>query len=77
MLTTEENRLITLTGPGTPGGALMRCYWQPVALANEIPPGGARIKCPTCQKPLNRIDNTELKTALKWKIKQLEEDISK
>ena len=35
------------------------------------------FKCPTCGKPLNRIDNTELKAALRWKIKQLEEDISK
>jgi len=41
MLTKEENRLITLTGPGTPGGALMRCYWHPIALADELQPGGA------------------------------------
>jgi phenylpropionate dioxygenase-like ring-hydroxylating dioxygenase large terminal subunit len=41
MLTKEENRLITLTGPDTPGGALMRCYWHPIALADELPPGGA------------------------------------
>jgi phthalate 4,5-dioxygenase len=43
MQTKEENRLITLTGPGTPGGALMRCYWHPVALAEELPPEGAPI----------------------------------
>jgi phenylpropionate dioxygenase-like ring-hydroxylating dioxygenase large terminal subunit len=41
MLTKEENRLITLTGPGTPCGALMRCYWHPVALCEELPPGSA------------------------------------
>ena len=41
MLSKEENRLITLTGPGTPAGALMRRYWHPVALADELPPGGA------------------------------------
>jgi phenylpropionate dioxygenase-like ring-hydroxylating dioxygenase large terminal subunit len=41
MLTQEENRLITLTGPDTPGGALMRCYWHPIALSDELPPGGA------------------------------------
>ena len=35
------------------------------------------FKCPTCSKPLNRLDNTELKNALRWKIKQLEEDVSK
>jgi nitrite reductase/ring-hydroxylating ferredoxin subunit len=43
MLTKEENRLITLTGPGTPGGALMRCYWHPIALADELPPDGAPL----------------------------------
>ena len=43
MLTNEENQLITLTGPGTPGGDLMRCYWHPVALSEELPPGGAPI----------------------------------
>jgi len=43
MLTKDENRLITLTGPGTPGGALMRCYWHPIALADELPPGGAPL----------------------------------
>ncbi|GAA5164796.1 aromatic ring-hydroxylating dioxygenase subunit alpha [Pseudonocardia eucalypti] len=32
----EDNRKITETGPGTPGGAWMRRYWQPVALAEEL-----------------------------------------
>jgi phthalate 4,5-dioxygenase oxygenase subunit len=32
----EENELLTRTGPGTPGGDLMRRYWQPVALAREL-----------------------------------------
>ena len=41
MLTKEDNRLITLTGPDTPGGELMRCYWHPIALADELPPGAA------------------------------------
>lgn len=40
MLTQEQNDLLTLTGPGTPGGDLLRRYWQPVALAREIPVGG-------------------------------------
>ncbi|HLH98493.1 MAG TPA: Rieske 2Fe-2S domain-containing protein [Xanthobacteraceae bacterium] len=39
MLTKDQNQLLTRTGRGTPGGALMRCYWQPVALAEEIPFG--------------------------------------
>jgi phthalate 4,5-dioxygenase len=36
MLTAEKNQLITQTGPGTPCGALMRRYWQPAALAEEL-----------------------------------------
>src|SRR5919199_380087 len=43
MLTAEQNALITRTGPGTPGGDLMRRYWHPVALREELPPGGAPI----------------------------------
>jgi phenylpropionate dioxygenase-like ring-hydroxylating dioxygenase large terminal subunit len=37
MLGREQNDLITLTRPGTPGGDLMRRYWQPVALSEEVP----------------------------------------
>lgn len=40
MLSREQNELLTRTGPGQPAGELMRRYWQPVALASEIPPGG-------------------------------------
>jgi phenylpropionate dioxygenase-like ring-hydroxylating dioxygenase large terminal subunit len=40
MLTREQNDLVTRTGPGTPGGEMLRRYWQPVALARELPPGG-------------------------------------
>lgn len=36
MLTADQNLLITATGPGTPCGALMRRYWQPAALAEEL-----------------------------------------
>jgi hypothetical protein len=36
MLTAEKNRLITETGPGTRCGALMRSYWQPAALVEEL-----------------------------------------
>jgi phthalate 4,5-dioxygenase oxygenase subunit len=43
MLTREENDLITQTGPGTPGGDLFRRYWQPVALSEELPDGGAPV----------------------------------
>ena len=43
MLSKAQNDLVTQTGPGTPGGEFMRRYWQPVALAEELPPGGAPI----------------------------------
>lgn len=36
MLSREQNDLITLTGPGTPGGDMMRRYWHPVALSEEL-----------------------------------------
>ena len=39
MVNAHENDLITLTGPGTPGGKLMRRYWHPIALASELPTG--------------------------------------
>lgn len=36
MLSREDNALITRTGPGTPGGAMMRRYWLPLALSEEL-----------------------------------------
>jgi phenylpropionate dioxygenase-like ring-hydroxylating dioxygenase large terminal subunit len=44
MITQEENNRLTQTGPGMPCGELMRRYWQPVALAEELPQGGAPLK---------------------------------
>jgi len=40
MLTQHQNDLLTRTGPGTPGGRLLRAYWQPVAIDRDLPPGG-------------------------------------
>jgi phenylpropionate dioxygenase-like ring-hydroxylating dioxygenase large terminal subunit len=39
----EENELLTRTGPGTPAGELLRRYWQPVALSEELPIGSAPL----------------------------------
>src|SRR5437868_9435427 len=36
MLTREENELLTRVGPGTPGGALLRRYWQPACYVGEL-----------------------------------------
>jgi phenylpropionate dioxygenase-like ring-hydroxylating dioxygenase large terminal subunit len=43
MTTAEENRLLTETGPGTPGGRLLRRYWQPIAKSDELPEGSAPV----------------------------------
>ena len=37
MLTPQQNERLTRVGPGTPGGALFRRYWIPVALTEELP----------------------------------------
>ena len=48
MLTPEDNALLTQVGPGTPVGILLRRYWMPVLLSNEVaqpdsPPVRTRI----------------------------------
>jgi len=35
------------------------------------------FKCPTCSKPLEPQDNSDLKKALAWKIKQIEDEMNK
>ncbi|MDE0056607.1 MAG: Rieske 2Fe-2S domain-containing protein [Defluviicoccus sp.] len=37
MLSAEQNDRLTRTGPGTEMGAVMRRYWQPFALVEELP----------------------------------------
>jgi phthalate 4,5-dioxygenase oxygenase subunit len=45
MLTAEENRTLTLTGPGSPMGEVFRRYWQPALLSRELPePDGAPLR---------------------------------
>ncbi|MGH7873173.1 MAG: Rieske 2Fe-2S domain-containing protein [Candidatus Binatia bacterium] len=44
MISAQENNLLTQTNPGMPAGELLRRYWQPVALSEELPPGGAPLK---------------------------------
>jgi phthalate 4,5-dioxygenase len=36
MISAEQNELMTRIGRGTPAGALLRNYWQPVALVEEL-----------------------------------------
>jgi phthalate 4,5-dioxygenase oxygenase subunit len=45
MLKKEDNERVTRVGPGTPMGAVMRRYWQPVLLSEELPENdGAPIR---------------------------------
>ena len=43
MMTKEESQLLTRVGPGTPAGELLRRYWQPVALSEELPSRAAPV----------------------------------
>jgi hypothetical protein len=43
MISRDENQLLTQTGRGTSAGELLRRYWQPVALSEELPLGGAPL----------------------------------
>ncbi|UCE32079.1 MAG: Rieske 2Fe-2S domain-containing protein, partial [Burkholderiales bacterium] len=36
MISAEQNQRMTRVGPGTPAGMLLRRYWQPVALLEEL-----------------------------------------
>jgi phthalate 4,5-dioxygenase oxygenase subunit len=40
---TSRYQYLTDTNVGTPAGELLRRYWQPVALANDLPSGGAPL----------------------------------
>ncbi|HEY7064881.1 MAG TPA: phthalate 4,5-dioxygenase, partial [Chloroflexota bacterium] len=42
MLSKEENELLTRTGPGTAMGQLMRRYWVPALLSEELPEADGR-----------------------------------
>src|ERR671926_124645 len=37
MLSSRDNQYVTQVGPGTPMGAVFRCFWLPALLASEIP----------------------------------------
>ena len=43
MISQAENDLLTQTGSGAPCGQLMRRYWQPVGLTEELAQGGAPL----------------------------------
>ena len=43
MLSQEDNELLVRVGPGTAMGELLRRYWQPAALSEELPHHGAPV----------------------------------
>ena len=48
MLSAEENEILTRVGPDTPMGQMLRRYWIPACMSEELPkPGGApkRVPC--------------------------------
>ena len=48
----EQNELVTRIGPGTACGALMRQYWQPVALVDEFDPA---LDARMAQRPVKAV----------------------
>src|SRR3990170_2122362 len=45
MLSTDDNELLTRVGPGTPMGELLRRFWMPALLEEEVPtPDCAPVK---------------------------------
>lgn len=48
----QQNELITRVGPGTACGAVLRRYWQPVALVDEFDP---RLDARMAERPLKAV----------------------
>src|SRR5205809_8136430 len=48
MITHQQNEVLTRTGPGTPMGELLRRYWIPALMSEELP----RPNCPPVQVQL-------------------------
>jgi phenylpropionate dioxygenase-like ring-hydroxylating dioxygenase large terminal subunit len=60
MLTQEENEFLSRVGPGTPMGELLRRFWLPVLLAEELPePDGAPVRVRILCENLVAFKNTD------------------
>ena len=44
LLSREQNELITRVGPGTPMGTVLRAYWLPVLLSEEVQADGDPLR---------------------------------
>ena len=59
MLSFEENELLSRVGPGTPMGELMRRFWQPILLSDEVPEAdGAPVRVRLLGEDLVAFRNT-------------------
>ena len=65
MFSREDNELLTRVGPGTPMGELMRRYWMPALLSEEIPaPDCAPVRVRLLGEDLVAFRDTEGKVGL-------------
>ncbi len=65
MLRREDNEKLTRVGPGTPMGELMRRYWQPALLSNELPEiDGAPVRVRLLAEDLIAFRDSEGKVGL-------------
>jgi len=55
MLSDEDNRMLTRTGPGTPMGDLFRSYWLPVLLSEQVQRDGAPVRLKSARTAETRI----------------------
>jgi phenylpropionate dioxygenase-like ring-hydroxylating dioxygenase large terminal subunit len=64
MLSREENNLICRTGPGTPMGDLLRRFWMPAALSEELEPDGEPLRLMIMSEPMVAFRDTSGKVGI-------------
>lgn len=64
MLSREENALISQTGPGTPMGELLRRFWLPALLSEELEPDGEPVRLMIMNEPLVAFRDTSGKVGI-------------
>ncbi|HWE76541.1 MAG TPA: Rieske 2Fe-2S domain-containing protein [Stellaceae bacterium] len=52
MTTARENEILTRVGPGTPMGDVMRQYWHPIAMSDEVKTDGDPVRIMILGEPL-------------------------
>jgi len=64
MLSREESELICRTGPGTPMGDLLRRFWMPAALSEELEADGEPLRLMIMSEPLVAFRDTSGKVGV-------------